>query len=196
MNLKKLSSFFFEIGTLRFIGRSHRQALLTNDISDNIASHSYRVSVIAYFLAKLAKADVKKTVTMALFHDIGETRSGDQNWINKKYLKVFDQDILNDQATLFQDESIKKLIKTYEKRSSLEAKLAKDADLLDQIILLMEYSHSGNKEAKRWLGPRSNGLKNGQYLRLSNPISKKIARQIMAQKPSTWWNNSWQGDRR
>ena len=79
MDLKKLSLFFYEIGTLRFIGRNHRQTLLTNDISDNIASHSYRVSVIAYFLAKLAKANVKKTVTMALFHDIAETRSGDQN---------------------------------------------------------------------------------------------------------------------
>lgn len=196
MNLKKLSSFFYEIGTLRFIGRSHRQTLLTNDVSDNIASHSYRVSVIAYFLAKLSKANIKKTVTMALFHDIAETRSGDQNWVNKKYLKVFDQEILDDQAALFQDESIEKLIKEYDKRSSLEAKLAKDADLLDQIILLMEYAHSGNKEAKKWLGSHPDGIKNEQYLRLSSSIAKKIARQIVTQKPSDWWNHSWQGDRR
>ena len=133
---------------------------------------------------------------MALFHDIAETRSGDQNWVNKKYLKVFDQDILNDQSTLFQDVSIKKLIKAYEKHSSLEAKLAKDADLLDQIILLMEYAYSGNKEAKKWLHLNSKGAKNQQYMRLSNPISKKIALQIMAQKPSAWWNHSWQSDRR
>lgn len=188
--------FFYEIGTLRFIGRSHSQTLLTTDPSDNIASHSYRVSVIAYFLAVQSKANVEKTITMALFHDIAEARSDDQNWINKKYLKVFDQDILDDQYLLFQHQSTKDLIKEYEKRTSLESKLAKDADLLDEIMLLMEYSHSGNGEAKRWLHLKNKGRDNQQYLRLLSPIAKKIARQIMSQKPSDWWNKSWQGDRR
>lgn len=54
---KKLISFFFEIGTLRKILRSYRQTLLTDDLSDNIASHSYRVSMIGWFLAMAEKPD-------------------------------------------------------------------------------------------------------------------------------------------
>lgn len=33
--LNKLAGFFYEIGTLRKIARSHRQGLLTDDLSDN-----------------------------------------------------------------------------------------------------------------------------------------------------------------
>ena len=35
----------------------------------------------------------------------------------------------------------------YDERESLEAHLAKDADLLDQILLLREYEWVGNNEA-------------------------------------------------
>ena len=50
---KKIVNFLFEIGTLRKIPRAHQQVLLTQDLSDNIASHSYRVAMIAWFLAKM-----------------------------------------------------------------------------------------------------------------------------------------------
>jgi len=53
MDYKKYARFFLEVGSLRKLARSHRQTLLTDDLSDNIASHSYRVVVIAYMLAQL-----------------------------------------------------------------------------------------------------------------------------------------------
>src|SRR3989304_1489360 len=67
-----LASFFFELGTLRKILRSHRQTLLTDDLSDNIASHSFRVTLIGWFLAKLEQADPYKVLLMCLFHDFSE----------------------------------------------------------------------------------------------------------------------------
>ena len=42
--------------------RMHRQLLLTDDMSDNIATHSFRVAVIGYFLAKMEGADPLKVV--------------------------------------------------------------------------------------------------------------------------------------
>ncbi len=90
---KKLVSFFFEIGTLRKILRSHRQTLLTDDLSDNIASHSFRVAMIGLFLAKLEKVDPFKVIVMCLLHDLEESRAGDQNWVHKKYVKVFEEEI-------------------------------------------------------------------------------------------------------
>src|SRR5688572_21870065 len=97
--MKDIIKFLYEIGSLRKIARSHRQTLLTDDLSDNIASHSYRVAMIGYFLAKLEKADTGKVVLMCLFHDTGEARSGDINAIQKRYVKVFDDEIIVDQLT-------------------------------------------------------------------------------------------------
>jgi putative hydrolase of HD superfamily len=88
--LKKAASFLYEIGTMRKTARAHRQTLLTDDLSDNIASHSYRVTWIGWFLAKAEKVDPYKVLLMCLSHDLSETRSGDQNWIHKKYIKVFE----------------------------------------------------------------------------------------------------------
>lgn len=97
---KKLVSFFFEVGTLRKILRSHRQTLLTDDLSDNIASHSFRVSMIGWFLAAAEKADPHRVVMMCLLHDLEETRAGDQNWVHKKYVKVFEEEIREGQLEL------------------------------------------------------------------------------------------------
>ena len=70
MNTKKndtyvsIADFLFEIGTMRKIARSHRQTLLTDDLSDNIASHSFRVTVIGYLIAVGEKLDPFKVVMM------------------------------------------------------------------------------------------------------------------------------------
>jgi putative hydrolase of HD superfamily len=192
--MKKLTNFLFEIGTLRKTARSHRQTLLTDDLSDNIASHSFRVSIIGMFLAQLEKADVKKVMMMCLIHDTSETRSGDQNWVHKKYLKVFEDEIIGSQLSFLPKNSeVVKASKEYQKRKSLEAKVAKDADLLDQLLLLKEYAWQGNLEAKQWLEG-----KHHQGLMFTNN-AKKIAREIQKQKPSDWWraqNGGWSSRRR
>src|SRR3989304_6093477 len=159
-SLEKLVSLFFETGSLRKPIRSHRQTLLTDDLSDNIASHSFRVSVIGWYLAKLEQADPYKVLLMCLFHDFSESRSGDQNWIHKKYLKVFEDEIQKDQ---FADKpfggELTVVLNEYGERKTLEAYLAKDADLLDQILLLREYEWSGNNEASAWLEGQEHGKK-------------------------------------
>jgi putative hydrolase of HD superfamily len=75
---------------MRKLMRMHRQVLLTDDMSDSIASHSYRVAITAWFLAKEEGADPYKTVMMSLLHDMRELRSNDHNWIHKKYIKIFE----------------------------------------------------------------------------------------------------------
>jgi len=189
--IKELTSFFFEIGTLRKIARSHRQTLLTDDLSDNIASHSFRVAIIGYFLAKEAGADADKVIKMCLLHDIEESRAGDQNWIHKKYIKVFEDEIRKEQLEKIPNsKELLNLSKEYDEKKSLEAKIAKDADLLDQVLLLREYEWMGNKEAKRWLDGGAQGK------RMYNKITQQIVKEISRQKPSLWWQNLWTSDRR
>lgn len=191
-NLKKLTNFFYEVGTLRKTARSHRQGLLTDDLSDNIASHSFRVAVIGLFLAKQAKLDHHKVLEMCLLHDIGESRSGDQNWIHKRYVKVYEEGITKDQLQdLPLENEIKELDHEYQERKSEEALLAKDADILDQILLLKEYAWVGNQEAATW-------LKHNNHLKLlKTTVARKVAKEILASRPSDWWYRGlWTPNRR
>lgn len=91
--MKAIVNFLFELGTLRKTARGHRQILLTDDLSDNTASHSYRVAMIGFFLAKLEKANVEKVLSLCLFHDTGEARSGDQNWVHKLFVTTHEDEI-------------------------------------------------------------------------------------------------------
>lgn len=186
-----LAHFLYEVGTLRKVIRAHRQTLLTDDLSDNIASHSFRVAIIGWFLAREAKADAYKTLLMCLFHDMAEARSGDQHWVNKRYVKVFEEEIHNEQlGSLPNGKELLTISGEYQKRETLEAKLAKDADLIDQVLLLREYEHGGNKEATSWL----KGAEQGK--RLQTKYGKKIIKEILKQKPTAWWQNLWTSNRR
>lgn len=194
-DLKSLTEFFFEAGTLRKIIRSHQQVFFTNDSSDSIASHSFRVTIIGYFLARETGADPDKVLKMCLLHDMEETRSGDQNWIHKKYVKVYDEEIRQDQLSkLPRPKELLDFMQEYTERKTLEAKTAKDADLLDQLLLLREYAWQGNKEAQDWL--KSVGEESNSEKLLSTEEAKQIAKEIKKQKPHSWWDKNWTSKRR
>ncbi len=194
--LKRTANFLFEVGTLRKIPRSHMQTLMLSDLSDNIASHSFRVSIIGWFLASEEKVDPYKVVMMCLFHDTAESRSGDQNWVHKSYVKVFEDEIVRDQISdLPKKKELSNVISEYHDRKTKESLIAKDADLIDQILLLKEYSWLGNQEAMDWLG-KNKGSGNMQYKLLKTKSAKLLADEIIKQKPSDWWSHKWTEKRR
>ena len=190
-NSKKITNFIFEVGTMRKLLRSHRQTLLTDDLSDSISSHSYRVTMIGWLLAKEEGVDENKVLKMCLLHDIGEVRTGDHNYIHKKYVKEFGKEVIEDQLGDLPHSDLKDIALEYEKRESPEAIVAKDADLLDQMFLLREYSWQGNKEAELWLKGKGDMDQNVQYKNLKTESAKKIAEEIYEIRPSDWWNNIW-----
>jgi putative hydrolases of HD superfamily len=191
-NSKRITDFLFELGTMRKLPRMHQQMLLSQDLSDNIATHSYRVTIIAWFLAKLENADPYKTVMMALLHDTKEVRSGDHNYVHKKYIKVFEDEISKDQLGDLPFADLFEIDQEFEARESKEAIIAKDADLIDQILLLKEYTHQGNKEAEIWLSGKGNADKeNVQYHNLKTDSAKKLGREILDAAVSEWWENIW-----
>lgn len=190
MNVQKSVKFLYEIGTLRKIARSHRQNLYTDDLSDNIASHSYRVAMIGYLLSIHERVDTSKVIKMCLLHDTDETRSNDQNWVHKKYVKVYEKEIQNDQLKFAgKIDEFAKIKDEYSERKSKESIVAKDADMLDQILLLKEYAWAGNHEAERWLSGKYENF-------LYTKSAKKLCREIKKQKPSDWWKDVWTNKRR
>ncbi len=166
------------------------QALYTNDLSDNIASHSFRVAIIGYVLAKLEGANREKVAAMCLFHDLPEARSGDQNYIHKKYVKVFEEEIMEGQLKgSIDDPEAHALALEYLARKSKEAIIVKDADLLDQLLLQREYMAAGNQIiTKAWMAPKIAALK--------TKSAKKLGKEITKQRPDEWWINGLWTDKR
>lgn len=188
---EKITNFLFEMGTVRKLPRMHRQSLLTNDDSDNIASHTFRVAIIAWILAKRESSDLYKTLMMALLHDTKEARSGDHNWIHKRYAKLYEDEIINAQMGELPFSDFKEIVNEFQNRESKEAIIAKDADLLDEVLLLREYEWQGNKEAQIWLRGKSGEKQNKQLKKLQTESAQNLGKQILEQNPSDWWDNLW-----
>ena len=177
--MKNIVNFLFEIGILKKTPRSGYQFLGTGN--ESVAEHSFRVAVIAYLLAKNEpKADMQKVVLMSLFHDFHEARTGDHNYVNKRYVTVNENKAVNDLARkLSFGQEIVSLIDEFNSRESLEAKLSQDADQLDFILELKRQQDLGNKSAAEWL---RYSLK-----RLITDFAKTLADEIVTTDSSDWW---------
>lgn len=193
---ERLADFLFEVGTMRRLQRMHRQTLLVEDSSDTIASHSYRVALIGWHLAKLADADPYKVVMMCLTHDLGEIRSNDHNYVHKRYVKVYDDEITKDQLGTLPFDDLFAIATEYEMRQTTEATLAKDADIIDQILLLREYEWQGSKEASIWLNGKRNEDGARPLDRLKTEVGRELGKTLYERNPSDWWTDLWTGENR
>jgi len=182
---ERIADFLYEVGTMRRLQRIHRQTLLVDDSSDTIASHSYRVALIGWHLAKLEAVDPYKVVMMCLTHDLGEIRSNDHNWVHKRYIKIFDEEITKDQLGDMPFKDLFDMTSEYEARESKEAIVAKDADIIDQILLLREYQWQGSIEAKKWL-ERTDVRHLDQ---IQTESGKKLGQTLHDREPSAWWQD-------
>jgi len=177
MNTDKITNFFFEIASLRRLTRSHRQVV--QGVDDNISDHSFRVTIIGMILAEMEKCDVNKVLKMCLFHDLEEARTGDANFINQQYSNLKKKEATEDQLKeLPIEKEILQLLEEYVKRESKEAIVAKDADLLDQMILQQEYFYKDQKNKDIWQLHTLKGVKTNS--------AKELAKKIENSNPFEW----------
>jgi putative hydrolase of HD superfamily len=177
--LKRMVEFMFEVGMLKKTPRTGYQFLGTG--GESVADHSFRTAVIGYVLASMhPEADRDKVILMCLFHDFPEARTGDHNYVNKKYVAVDEEKAIRDQVTglPFGDE-VSRLLREFNAIGTLESRLSKDADQLDLILELKEQLDLGNPHAEEWL---SFALK-----RLLTESGKRLANEIMTTERDSWW---------
>ena len=177
--MKDIANFLFETGMLKRTPRSGLQFLGSGD--ESVAEHSFRVIMIAYTLAKLdPQADENRALKMALFHDILEARTGDLNYVNKKYLKVDEQKAAEEVAKdLPFGEELKDLLREFRDKKTRESLIVNDSDQLELILMLKEYGDLGNKYTKDWI---SFALQ-----RLCTASAKKMAETIISTDSTEWW---------
>jgi putative hydrolases of HD superfamily len=177
--LKRMVEFMFEVGMLKKTPRTGYQFLGTG--GESVADHSFRTAVIGYVLASMhPEADRDKVILMCLFHDFPEARTGDHNYVNKKYVVVDEEKAIQDQVTgLPFGNEVSRLLREFNAIETFEARLSKDADQLDLILELKEQLDLGNPHAEEWL---SFALK-----RLLTESGKRLANEIMSTERDSWW---------
>ncbi len=177
--------FLFEVGTLKNVQRGWRQHF-GMDVA-NILEHTMRVMLIALMLAR--KEGVKneeKIMKMVLVHDLAETRTSDLSYVQKVYVNADEERAAKDTfgGTLLEDLE-RNILKEYEERKTLEAKIVKDADNLDVDIELRELQWRGAILAKKW--PKFRKMVRDE--KLYTQSAKKFWDAIQKSDPHNWHEN-------
>ncbi len=187
----QIANFVYETGIHSKTPRSGFWFLGSGDQS--VAEHLFHTAMIAYALAYLEpKADKNKVVLMALFHDIGEGRTSDHNYIHQRYGRLAEADAVADMSENIPfGKEILGLFKEEQAKLTLEAKLVKDADTLEWMATLREEKVKGNIKARKWI---SIAMK-----RLKTAGAKRLGKVLLKTNPDSWWFNSsdaWFVDRK
>ncbi len=176
---ERLLHLLFEVGMLKKTPRTGYQFLGSG--KESVADHSFRVVFIGYILSLLHKeVDQTRLLKMCLIHDLPETRTGDLNYVNKKYVKADDKKAINDQTKgLWFATELLDLYEEYTKCETIEAKLAHDADQLDLMLELKENLDLGNKFSQKWL--------EAVIKRLKTTHAREIAQLLISMDYNEWW---------
>ena len=185
MSIKRDIELLYEIGCMRFIARQWRQ-FLNADFQNN-TEHSYRVMWLALVIARMEKAkNVDKILQMAMVHDIAESRSGDLHYVSRQYSSRNEKMAITDvmKGTSLEGELVN-LWEEYEKRSTIEAQIVKDADNLDVDFELHEQLSKGFNLMNYWIKMRKK-----VYTKLYTKSAKKLWREIQKSNPHDWHMNA------
>jgi putative hydrolase of HD superfamily len=178
-----IAKFLYEMGQLKRVKRSGWWIAGIKD-PESVAEHSFRTAVIAYILAQLEGADLEKAVSMCLFHDISEARTNDAHRIVRRHVdwEGVDQKAVEDQSKRLPDkiaQGVTSMISEFEQVGSLEAQVARDADLLECFIQAREYQALGYRDVADWIL--------NAHAALTTESAKKIAAECLRTEPKDWW---------
>lgn len=177
--MKEVANLLFEAKMLKEIPRSGYHFLGAG--RETIAEHSFMTTFVAFAMAKMEpEANGERLVAMCLVHDLPEARTGDLNYVQKKY-------VTPDEAKAVEEATrevpfggaLADLIREYNEAETLEARLAHDADQISFILDLKALSDIGHEPPRKWLPTVLN--------RLRTRTGKDLARSIMETGWDEWW---------
>ncbi|MFH2058414.1 MAG: HD domain-containing protein [Pseudomonadota bacterium] len=177
--MKQIANLLFEARILKDINRSGYAFLGSG--KESIAEHSFMTALICFIMAKMDETlDVERLVTMALVHDLAEARTGDFNYVEKKYSAPDESKAISHLIKHISfGKDIKNLIDEFNLCQTKEAKLANDADQISFVLELKKLSDIGTKGPEKWLPVVIN--------RLQTDMGQKLAQSIMETSWDEWW---------
>lgn len=187
---KRDIDFLFEIGSLRNVPRAWQQ-VLTGKVQ-NISEHIFRTAMIGWIIAVAEKADVSKVIKMCLIHDIAESRVSDISFMHRDYVtrheKLAETHVFQD--TILEKEALA-LLREYNDRKSLEAKIVKDADNMDCDLELKELARIGDSAAVSMQKDHRHIIR---AKKLYTKSARKMWDEIQKTDPNAWHQvltNKW-----
>jgi putative hydrolases of HD superfamily len=181
--MKKIANLFFEAKMLKFVPRAGFHFLGAG--RETVAEHSFSTTFIAFIIAKLEPdVDGLKLISMCLIHDLPEARTGDHNYVHKRYVTVDEKQAILDATRGFDfGDSMVDLIMEFKEQKTKESILAHDADQLAFILDLKSISDTGHSAPDEWIPV--------VVKRLKTDIGKKMAESIMKTKWDAWWMDDY-----
>jgi putative hydrolase of HD superfamily len=177
--MKRIVEFILEACFLKQIPRSGYQFLGAG--RESVAEHVYATTLIAFAMSQLEpKADARRLLPMCLLHDLPEARTGDLNYVQKRYAAVDEDRALADAVKGLPFEgNVTDFIKEFNAGDTLEAKLARDADQLALMTDLKALHDLGYQTPQSWL-PHVR-------LRLQTEVACKLADALLDNHRDGWW---------
>lgn len=176
----RVTNFLFEVGMLKRTPRSGWH-FLPGAEGESVAEHVFRMSVIAWALARMdPDVDGNRVLELALFHDLPETRTGDLNYVHQKYVEVDEAAAAKDQTDgLPFGSELRDLILEYQEGTTRESVVAHDADQLEMLLSLKERLDGGASAAEEWVP--------FVLKRLKTDTAKNLAERILESHAHNWW---------
>lgn len=185
MIIKKVVDFIFEIGILKMESHSGlKLAGIKNPPS--IAEHVMRACQIGYVLALMEGANPERVVCLVLFHDNAESRTRDLHRVAARYFprdikKQAEKEAYQEQIAGLGDEAETNLMSLFEEKETLEHKIAKEADELEQAFTAKEFVEQGYIGAQDWI--------DNAHLVLRSESAKAILTELEKSRSTDWWKN-------
>jgi putative hydrolases of HD superfamily len=183
--MSQRANYLNEIGMLNRTPRSGFAFLGVGEQS--VAEHMYRMMHVAFVLSRMSDEKVDEThlLRLVLFHDLPEARTSDHNYVNRKYVQEDLQKVLEDGASHWPyGEEIAAYIREFEAAETPVARLAKDADQLELLLVLKEQADLGHPHVDDWIKPL--------LARLKTNAGRRLADEILATRWDEWWFNDKQ----
>ena len=180
--MSQRANYLNEVGMLNRTPRSGFPFLGSGEQS--VAEHIHRMMHVAFVLARLSdeKIDELRLLHLVLFHDLPEARTSDHNYVYRRYVTEDFQKIFADGAREWANGAeIVAAIREFETGETPEARLAKDADQLELLLMLKQQADLGKPHVDEWITPL--------LARLKTEAGKRLADEILATRWDAWWFN-------
>jgi putative hydrolase of HD superfamily len=165
-----------EAGVLK---RAKRTGWWCSGVKDpeSVAEHTYRMSLLASYIAAEEGADPLRAGMLGLVHDLPEARVGDVHAAGKRYMTGLDEadrKARRDQNAVLPEGRFRKLLESLDGEwadvSTPEARAAKDADYLECALQAVEYFWNQPVMCREWV---DSNLK-----KLKTPTAKRLGARL------------------
>jgi putative hydrolases of HD superfamily len=151
---------------------------------ESVAEHSFRTGIIAYVLALMEGANPDRAASLALFHDVLETRIGDIPSTGRAHLGIASPEEITKVQTVDLPSpiagTIRDLVSEYEAKESPESRCAKDADKLECLLQAREYETQGYSLVQPWVDTMLSSVKTAS--------ARELAQAALSTPVDSWWH--------